>query len=124
MSSPIKNVATLSALCVLFSLAAPLAAVAQQQIPNPPPPAIPGMAPSSPPDPGMQRMATRMAVQRNIDRQKDIVNDTAQLLQLAQELNTDVSKSNKDTLSLSVVKKADEIEKLAKSIKQKMRDGQ
>ena len=123
MSSPIKNVATLSALCLLFS--APFASARQAQTPNPTPPSIPGMTPNPPePDPGTQRMATRMAVERNIDRQKEIVNDTAQLLELAQELNAAVSKSNKDTLSLSVVKKAEEIEKLAKSIKQKMRDGQ
>jgi hypothetical protein len=32
-----------------------------------------------------------------------------------------VDKSNEHTLSLDVVKKADEIEKLAKSVKEKMR---
>jgi hypothetical protein len=75
-------------------------------------------------NPAMHHMAERMAMERNIDRQKQIVNDTARLLQLAQQLNADVSKSDKDSLSVAVVKKAEEIEKLAKSIKQKMRDGE
>ena len=37
------------------------------------------------------------------------------------ELKEEVSKSNKDTLSIDVVKKAAEIEKLAKSVKDRMR---
>jgi hypothetical protein len=92
------------------------------------PPIIPGLtnpnAPAPDQNPALHRLAERMAIERNIDRQKQIVNDTARLLQLAQQLNADVSKSDKNTLSVAVVKKAEEIEKLAKSIKQKMRDGQ
>lgn len=41
----------------------------------------------------------------------------AELLQLANELQSDVDKTNKDTLSLSVVRKADRIEKLARSMR-------
>ncbi|MGB6975498.1 MAG: hypothetical protein WBD67_12525 [Terracidiphilus sp.] len=41
----------------------------------------------------------------------------AELLQLANQLQADVDKTNKDMLSLSVVRKADEIEKLARSMK-------
>ena len=40
---------------------------------------------------------------------------------LANELKSQVDKSNKDTLSLDVVRKADEIEKLAHSVKEKMK---
>ena len=58
---------------------------------------------------------------RNIDRQKKLQEDTAKLLSLANELKADVDKSTKDTLSLDVVKKADEIEKLAHSVKEKMK---
>ncbi len=43
------------------------------------------------------------------------------LLSLANELKADVDKSSKDTLSLDVVRKADEIEKLAHSVKEKMK---
>ncbi|HET8635437.1 MAG TPA: hypothetical protein VFL96_01155, partial [Acidobacteriaceae bacterium] len=62
-------------------------------------------------------------LERNSDRQKKIEADTAHLLDLAKELHAAVVKSNKNTLSIDVVKDADEIEKLAKSIKEKMRDG-
>ncbi|HEU5350632.1 MAG TPA: hypothetical protein VFU55_03485 [Terracidiphilus sp.] len=41
----------------------------------------------------------------------------AELLQLARQLQSDVKKTNKDMLSLSVVRKADAIEKLARTMK-------
>ncbi len=55
------------------------------------------------------------------DRQKRIVDDTAKLLQLATELKSAVDKTTKDQLSLDVIRKADEIEKLAHDVKQRMR---
>ena len=58
---------------------------------------------------------------RNVDRQKQLVLDTQKLLALANELKSDVDKSTKDTLSLDVVRKAEEIEKLAHSVKEKMK---
>ncbi len=69
----------------------------------------------------MRRAQEEAAKQRNLDRQKRLVADTDKLLQLAQELKTEVDKSNKDTLSVTVVKKAEEIEKLAKSVKERMK---
>ena len=49
-----------------------------------------------------------------VQRRKDqIAVDTAQLDQLANELKVEMDKSTKDTLSLNVIKKAKEIEKLA-----------
>ena len=68
-------------------------------------------------------MMHKMEKERNVNRQKKIEADTARLLDLAKELHAAVVKSNKNTLSIDVVKDADEIEKLAKSIKEKMRDG-
>jgi hypothetical protein len=62
-----------------------------------------------------------LAKLRNIERQKKLQDDTAKLLSLANELKADVDKSTKDTLSLDVVKKADEIEKLAHSVKERMK---
>lgn len=47
--------------------------------------------------------------------------DTNKLLQLATELKAQVDQTNKDVLSVDVVKKAEQIEKLAKSVKEKMR---
>lgn len=63
----------------------------------------------------------QQAIKRNTQRQQDIVNDTAKLLDLAQQLKDEVDKSRKDQMSVSVIKKAEEIEKLAKSVKEKMK---
>lgn len=77
-------------------------------------------APIPPPDsPLSGQMEHDQAKMRAMDRQKQIVSDTDKLLALAIELKADVDKSNKDTLSLAVLKKADEIEKLAHSVKEK-----
>ncbi len=69
-------------------------------------------------DPQVQE---RMGVRRNSDRQKQLVADTDKLLLLAQELHDAVAKSNKDELSVPVMKRSEEIEKLAKSVKERMR---
>jgi hypothetical protein len=58
---------------------------------------------------------------RNSERQKSLVDDTSKLLSLANELKAEVDKTSKDTLSLEVIRKADEIEKLAHSVKEKMK---
>lgn len=47
--------------------------------------------------------------------------DTEKLVQLAEELKTELAKSGKDTLSVQVIKKTNEIEKLAKSLKERLR---
>jgi nitric oxide reductase activation protein len=67
------------------------------------------------------RMEQDQAKMRNLERHKKLVDDTAKLVSLADELKSDVDKSNKDTLSLDVIRKADEIEKLAHSVKEKMK---
>ena|SRR5271165_2512567 len=53
-------------------------------------------------------------------RQAQIIADTQKLLKLSQELKAEVAKSSKDTLSLTVIKKADEVEKLAKTLKEEL----
>jgi hypothetical protein len=67
------------------------------------------------------RLEMDQAKMRNLERQKKLVDDTARLVNLANELKDDVDKSNKDTMSLDVIRKADEIEKLAHSVKEKMK---
>jgi len=57
----------------------------------------------------------------NQKRQEDLKRDTERLLKLATELKDDVDKTNENVLSLDVIKKADEIEKLAKSVRDKMK---
>ncbi len=57
----------------------------------------------------------------NEQRVREIKTDTDKLLQLATELKQYVDKTDQNTLSLNVVKKAEEIEKLAKAVKEKMK---
>lgn len=57
----------------------------------------------------------------NLERKKQIVADSAKLLELANQLKQEVDKTDKDTLSLDVIRKADMIEKLAKGVKEKMK---
>jgi hypothetical protein len=91
-----------------------------QQVPTIP--TQPGFGePPAPNDPMERQRQEKMEKARNMDRQKQLQRDTDKLLSLAKELKDEVDKSNKDTLSVDVVKKAGEIEKLAKSVKDRMR---
>ena len=54
-------------------------------------------------------------------RVAELKSDTDKLLKLSEELKTYVDKSDENVLSLDVMKKAEEIEKLAKSVHDKMR---
>jgi hypothetical protein len=93
----------------------------QPQMPSMQPvPPIFGESPNSN-DPMERERQAKLAKARNSDRQKQLVKDTDKLLALAKELKEDVDKSNEDTLSVDVMKKAAEIEKLAKSVKDRMR---
>lgn len=98
------------------------AAQVQQQMPTiQPPRGVMDDQPYSSNDPMERQRQEKMEKARNADRQKQLVADTDKLLALAKELKEDVDKSNKDMLSIDVVKKAAEIEKLAKSVKDRMR---
>ena len=57
-----------------------------------------------------------------VERQAKLKQDTDKLLALAAELKQHVDKTGPNVLSLDVIKKAQEIEKLAKSVREKMRD--
>ncbi|MGO9433810.1 MAG: hypothetical protein ACLPH3_22150 [Terracidiphilus sp.] len=57
----------------------------------------------------------------SVERKKQLSDDSAKLLTLAMALKAEVDKTNKDMLSLSVVRKADEIEKLARNVREKMK---
>lgn len=57
----------------------------------------------------------------NAERKKQLSDDSAKLLTLAMALKAEVDKTNKDMLSLNVIRKADEIEKLAHDVKEKMK---
>jgi len=59
----------------------------------------------------------------NNERQKEMVSDTNKLLKLAQELNDEVAAKNAGTLTYDQLHKMALIEKLARSVKEKMADG-
>jgi hypothetical protein len=69
-------------------------------------------------DPQKQKLSPEAA---NGDRKKQFSDDSARLLKLANELKAEVDKTDKDTLSIAVIRKADEIERLAHMVKEKMR---
>ncbi len=69
----------------------------------------------------LSRMCADMRKNQNTARHDSLKKDTDRLLELATELKQSVDKSTKDTLSLEVIKKAEEVEKLAKKVKEKMR---
>jgi hypothetical protein len=75
--------------------------------------------------PGMsQPDSMRRAEQRRMlmsERQKRLVEDTDKLLALSTALKEQVDESNKDVLSLDMVKKAEQIEKLAHSVKERIK---
>jgi hypothetical protein len=58
---------------------------------------------------------------RNDDRQKRLVADSNKLLELATQLHNDVAKTDKNILSIDVVHRAEEIERLARSVKERMK---
>ncbi len=56
----------------------------------------------------------------NALRKKQVADDTARLLKLASELKAEIENTDKNTVSQSTLHKAAMIEKLARSIKEKM----
>lgn len=56
----------------------------------------------------------------NEERQRALVSDTARLLTLARELNGEVGAVSPDSLTAAQLRKVNEIEKLARSVKEKM----
>ncbi len=57
----------------------------------------------------------------DLARKRQISDESTQLLAMALSLKAEVDKTNKDTLSLNVIRKADEIERLAKTVKEKIK---
>ncbi len=81
----------------------------------------PGIQGSPPEEEGRAKLEKEMAKKANQERHADLKRDTDTLLKLATELKEYVDKSNENVLSLNVLKKAEQIEKLAHSVKDKMK---
>jgi nitric oxide reductase activation protein len=86
-----------------------------------PPPGGDLSAPPTSEDEARDRLTRNMEKKANEERHLALKHDTEKLLKMAEELKAYVEKSNEHVLSVDVVKKADEIEKLARSVKDKMK---
>lgn len=92
-----------------------------QSHPEPPRRIDGNVAPPDSDDENRDRIARDMAKKVNLERQAALKADADKLFKLATELKGYVDKSNENVLSLDVLKKAEEIEKLAHSVKEKMK---
>jgi hypothetical protein len=104
-------------------------AVGQSQTPSPFPPTQ-GQNVGRPPfgqesdttqDPMMRHAQEEAAKKRNIDRQNKLNADSDRIVQLAQELSTAGEPAGKGAASPALAKKAEEIEKLARNVKDLMK---
>lgn len=82
-------------------------------------PRAPGEGPVD--DEAQRRFEHDQQKKANEERFQKLKEDTEKLVVLSNELKEYVGKANEHTLSVDVVKKAEEIERLAKSVKDKMR---
>ena len=88
---------------------------------------IPDNRPDTLPDVNQQMVMREQQIKKqnfeevNAERKKLIADESALLLKLATDLKSEVDKTNQDTLSLNVIRKADTIEKLAHDVKEKMK---
>ena len=57
----------------------------------------------------------------NLERKRQITEDAAKIVELATDLKNEIDKTDKDQLSVTVIRKAEMIEKLAKGVKEKMK---
>jgi hypothetical protein len=88
---------------------------------NPRFPPMPQPDTSSHEEPGKSKLERDMAKKASQERQAALKRDTDRLFKMATELKDYVDKTNENVLSVEVVKKAEEIEKLAHSVKEKMK---
>jgi hypothetical protein len=114
--------------CTFLLLAFSFPALAQmpggsmQQPQEPPmPPKMDNGLPIGNGDDATARMTEELEKKAERERAQQLKVDTDKLLRLSVELKSYVDKSNTNVLSLDVMKKAEEIEKLAKSVHDKMR---
>lgn len=83
---------------------------------------LPADQPAIAPDPMRVKLDADRMKALNDDRHKKLAADVDRLVSLTNELKTDVDKTTKDQLSLDVIKKAQEIEKLAHDVQSRMKN--
>jgi hypothetical protein len=96
------------------AVAPPAPAATESRPPAPASAPAPTVAaqPAPPPDPPLSTDP--------VERQLQI--DTRHLLQLTEELKAELDKAGTNTLSLAALRKVDEVQKLAKELKERMKD--
>jgi hypothetical protein len=104
----------------LFALSTIAQTPGQRQTP-PIPPRTDINSPITSEDEATSRMTSEMARKAAKERIAELKTDTDRLLKLSVELKQSVDKSNENVLSVDVIKKAEEIEKLAHSVREKMK---
>jgi hypothetical protein len=73
-------------------------------------------------DPMRAHMDEERVKAMNDDRQKRLAADIDRLQELTNQLKSDLDKTNKDELSVAVIRKAAEIEKLAHDVQSRMKN--
>jgi hypothetical protein len=123
------TIALLVAIVVLTAAHRGDNAQGQSQTPSPFPP-TPGQNTGRPPfgqeseptqDPMMRHAQEEAAKRRNTDRQNKLMADSDRIVQLAQQLSTAGEPDGKGAASPALAKKAEEIEKLARNVKDLMK---
>ena len=95
--------------------------VAEQAAPAPQTePALPVQP--SPPAAAAVEQAPRPAAPAGSGVQNELQKDTAALLQLAQDLKTEIEKAGSNTLSLVAIRKAEEIQTLSRNLRERLRN--
>jgi hypothetical protein len=105
----------------LFLCALALPGIAQQNAPGQPPRRPEIAPPPGDEDEARTRITNEMAKKAAKERVASLKTDTDRLLKLSVELKQYVDKSDENVLSVDVIKKAEAIEKLARSVKDKMK---
>ena len=106
--------------CLGLTFAAAITCVAQDGRPAANPPGTPPQASSAAPQAAAGQTPSQQSnVPSDSEQKKQISAESTQLLAMAVALKAELDKTNKDVLSLNVIRKADEIEKLAHTVKEK-----
>ncbi len=111
----------LGCLCAMPARAEQPPAQSSGDASQPSPGQLPPFDNDHPIDEAARRRQREMEKERNKERQQSLKKDTDRLLQLATELKQYVDKTNENMLSMDVIKKAEEVEKLAHQVREKMK---
>ena len=99
---------SISILILLAMMLAPIGAISAQQI-------------HLPPAVSQSQVQRKQAIAANLQRQAEMKRDGEKLAQLTQELNDYLQNKGEGVMSVDALKKAEQIEKLAHSVKSKMK---